>query len=88
MSDTIVRSRIYPVIKAKAAILFDRLGLTLSDAIRLFLYQSVAEKRLPFTVSLPNAKTLMALDELANKQVLKKTSIKQLKADWDEACEK
>ena len=38
MTDCIVRSRIDPHIKAEAIKLFEGMGLTISDAIRLFLY--------------------------------------------------
>jgi len=57
MSDCVIRSRIDPYIKAEAVELFEHMGLTLSEAIRLFLYQTVAEKRIPFSINLPNAKT-------------------------------
>jgi DNA-damage-inducible protein J len=88
MTDCVIRSRIDPRVKAKAVKLFDHMGLTLSDAIRLFLYQSVAEKRIPFPIQVPNATTLAALQEMKHPKSLEKTSLKQLQKDWDNACEK
>lgn len=88
MTDCVVRSRIDPHIKEEASEIFQNMGLTLSDAIRLFLYQAVAEKRLPFSVHIPNAKTQAAIHEAKDLKNLKKTSIEQLKKAWEEACER
>lgn len=58
MSETVVRSRIDSSIKLEAQALLERFGLTMSDAIRLFLHQVVIEKGLPFEVKLPKAEAL------------------------------
>jgi DNA-damage-inducible protein J len=57
-----VRSRIEPELKDDAIDILDRIGLSLSDAIRLFLRQVVATKGLPFEVKVPAA-TLTAMQE-------------------------
>ncbi len=38
-------------------------GLKMSDAIRLFLHQMVAENDLPFETPAPSAKTRLAMEE-------------------------
>lgn len=58
MSETVIRSRIDSCIKLEAQALLERFGLTMSDAIRLFLHQVVIEKGLPFQVKLPKAEAL------------------------------
>jgi len=58
MSETVIRSRIDSSIKLEAQLLLERFGLTMSDAIRLFLHQVVIEKGLPFQVKLPKAEAL------------------------------
>jgi addiction module RelB/DinJ family antitoxin len=58
MSETVIRSRIDSSIKLEAQSLLGRFGLTMSDAIRLFLHQVVIEKGLPFQVKLPKAEAL------------------------------
>lgn len=58
MSETVIRSRIDSSIKLEAQSLLERFGLTMSDAIRLFLHQVVIEKGLPFQVKLPKAEAL------------------------------
>ena len=83
MVDTVIRSRIDKNVKVKATHLFEHMGLSMSDAIRLFLYQSIAEQGLPFQIRLPNAKTVAVLRDIRkNRQKLKKTSLKQLEKDW------
>ncbi len=54
MSKETIRSRIDSDTKDKAQAIFESLGLSMSDAIRMFLKQSVLEKGLPFQVKLPN----------------------------------
>lgn len=85
MTDCIIRSRIDPHIKAEAVQVFEHMGLTLSEAIRLFLYQSVAEQRIPFSIAIPNPTTQAAIHEIVHKRKLEKTSLKQLREDWDDA---
>ena len=58
MSETVIRSRIDSSIKLEAQALLERFGLTMSDAIRLFLHQVIIEKGLPFQVKLPKAEAL------------------------------
>jgi DNA-damage-inducible protein J len=88
MSDCVVRSRIDPKVKAKATKVFEHMGLTLSEAIRLFLYQSVLEKRIPFSINIPNAVTYAALEATERGEGLEKTSLNRLKKDWNDACAK
>lgn len=82
MTDCIIRSRIDPHVKAEAVHIFEDMGLTLSEAIRLFLYQSIAEQRIPFSINIPNAETRAALEAIKHGEGLEKTSLAQLKKDW------
>jgi len=88
MTDCVVRSRIDPHVKAEAAQIFGDMGLTLSEAIRVFLYQSVAENGIPFSINRPNATTRNALEAIKRGEGLEKTSLDQLTKDWDKECEK
>ena len=63
-TDTVVRARIDSDTKARAAEALQAMGLTVSDAIRLLLLRVAEEKRLPFTVQVPNAATVKAMEEL------------------------
>ena len=63
-NDTIVCARIDHNTKAQATKTLHAMGLSVSDAIRLLLLRVAAEKRLPFLVSVPNAVTVEAMQEL------------------------
>jgi DNA-damage-inducible protein J len=63
-SDSVVRARIDSDTKARATAALDAMGLSVSDAIRLLMFRIADEQRLPFSVQVPNAKTVKAMDEL------------------------
>ena len=63
-ADTIVRSRIDADTKERAAAALEAMGLTISDAIRLLLLRVADERRLPFEVKVPNARSRRAMREL------------------------
>ena len=83
MTDCVVRSRIDSHIKIEAMAVFEQMGLTLSEAIRLFLYQSVAQHSIPFSVNIPNAKTRTVIEEIEQGKGITKTSLQQLKQEWN-----
>ncbi len=59
-----VRCRIDPKTKEDAAEVIESMGLTVSDAIRLFLTRVASEGAIPFELRVPNAKTVAAITEL------------------------
>lgn len=63
LKTTDVRSRIEPDLKDRASEVLAACGLSLSDGIRLFLRQVVAQEGLPFAVKTPNATTIAAMKE-------------------------
>jgi DNA-damage-inducible protein J len=58
-----IRARVDAGLKARAEAVLDKLGLTASDAIRLFYKQVALQKGLPFEVKIPNAATRRALKD-------------------------
>lgn len=65
MSKTeIIRARVDSKLKADAEAVLHKLGLTASDAIRLFYRQLALRNGLPFDVKLPNAETRQAMYEI------------------------
>jgi DNA-damage-inducible protein J len=60
-----IKVRVAPEVKTEAERLFARFGITVTDAINIFLHQSLMVGGLPFEVKLPgyNAKTEAALRE-------------------------
>lgn len=63
-ADTYVRARIDEATKREAAAALERMGLSVSDAIRLLMRRVADEHRLPFDVMVPNAETRAAIAEL------------------------
>ena len=55
--------RVDEKIKAEAAETLEAMGLSVSDAVRVFLTRVVAEKRIPFDTKVPSAETRAAKDE-------------------------
>lgn len=84
MSTVAVQSRVSPELKEQAEAVFAALGLSTSDAIRMFLQQTVNTGGLPFQPSTrrPNAETLEARREIESGggQVFRTTA--DLFADW------
>lgn len=60
---TMVHVRVDEHIKAQAAETLAAMGLSVSDAVRVFLTRVVAEKRLPFALQVPNVETRAAMAE-------------------------
>lgn len=58
-------------IKAKAEAVFDQLGITPSQAIKMFYRQVSLQQGLPFEVRIPNAETVEAMRELDEGQDLR-----------------
>ena len=60
-TDSVVRARIDATIKDEATEALAAMGLSVSDAIRLLLTRVAADKALPFSVKVPNARTRKAI---------------------------
>jgi DNA-damage-inducible protein J len=67
-STTMVHVRVDEKVKAEAAATLAKMGLSMSDAIRMMLVRVAAEKALPFQVKVPNATTVKAMRSLERKQ--------------------
>ena len=67
-TDSVVRARIDSDTKARATAALEAMGLSVSDAIRLLMLRIADEQRLPFSVQVPNAKTVKAMEELESGQ--------------------
>jgi DNA-damage-inducible protein J len=81
MAESVVRSRIDPVVKLEADRVLRSMGITLSDGIRLFLFQVIAEKALPFKIKTPNKRTIAAM-QAARKGKVEPTDLRTLRKSW------
>ena len=59
-----IRARVSPDLKEKAETIFQRLGLSVTEAITLFYNQVTLNKGLPFEVKIPNTVTRQAMQDL------------------------
>ena len=59
----VVRARIEPTLKSEVEKLFAKLGLTATEAVRLFYRQVKLHQGLPFTVTIPNSTTLKVFED-------------------------
>lgn len=53
MKDAVVRARVEPRLKAEAETVFECLGISTTEAIRMFLTQVKMRRGLPFAVEIP-----------------------------------
>ena len=60
---TMVHVRMDEQTKAQATEALAAMGLSVSDAVRVFLMRVAAEKQLPFALKVPNAETRIAMAE-------------------------
>ncbi len=80
-ANSVVRARIDQRIKDEASAILGAVGLTVSDAVRMMLVRTVAEKALPFDPLVPNAKTIRALKAARRGELRKAANIGELMAD-------
>jgi DNA-damage-inducible protein J len=60
----IIRARIDSATKAKASAALAKMGLSVSDAIRMMMHRVAEEEKLPFEVRVPNKASREAIGEL------------------------
>jgi DNA-damage-inducible protein J len=58
-----VHVRVDEQVKAQATETLAAMGLSVSDAVRVFLMRVIAEKQMPFALKVPNAETRAAMIE-------------------------
>jgi len=63
MTTAMVHVRVDEKIKAQATEALAAMGLSVSDAVRVFLMRVVAEQQMPFALRVPNAQTRAAMEE-------------------------
>jgi DNA-damage-inducible protein J len=67
-----IHARVDPQLQKSAARVFSRIGISTTDAIRLFLRQVVLHKGVPFPIAIPNAQTVAAMKEANDPAALKR----------------
>jgi DNA-damage-inducible protein J len=70
-ANSVVRARIDERTKREAAAALKKIGLTVSDALRLLLVRVAKEKALPFEPLNPNAETVTAIKAARRGELVK-----------------
>jgi len=84
MKTAAVHSRIQPELKEQAEEILQRLGLSPTEAIRMFYTQITLRNGLPFEVTIPNDVTIKALEESRNGRNLERfDSTEELFESWN-----
>lgn len=78
-----IRARVEPELKSEAEAILKEVGLSSSEAMRLFLHQIVRQRGLPFEVKIPNAETMAAIEELEAGKGVSVNSLEDLLDDAD-----
>jgi DNA-damage-inducible protein J len=81
---TTVRARIEPKLKEDAEQILGKVGLTTSDAIRLFLEQVRLHRGIPFPLTIPTEETIQALAEVrSNTEIKAYDNVDEMFDSWD-----
>ena len=83
-ANAVVRARIDEDVKRRATQALDKMGLSVSDAIRLLMVRVADEQALPFDLHVPNEETIAAMKELEAGKGRRFGSIEALMADLNE----
>jgi DNA-damage-inducible protein J len=76
-----LHARVDPKLKASAERVFSKIGITTTEAIRLFLKQVELHKGMPFPIAIPNSETVAAMSEANDAAMLKRYgSFRELRA--------
>ena len=66
MSDTVIQVRINSNVRDQVEAIFAKMGMKTTEAIRMFLQQTINDEALPFHphIKKPNKRTLKSFDEI------------------------
>jgi DNA-damage-inducible protein J len=76
-----IHVRIDQNLKTKASKTFDAMGMSLCEAVRVFLTRVATDQAFPFELRVPNAETIAAMEAGDRGEVVKFGSIDELMAD-------
>lgn len=80
-ANAVVRARIDGRLKEEAAVILGAAGLTISDAFRMMLVRTVADRALPFDPLVPNEETIEAMKAARRGELVTVGGVDELLAD-------
>ena len=84
IKEAVVKARIEPSLKHETEIILNRLGISTTEAIRMFLTQVRLHGGLPFEVRIPNTATQAAINDLESGKGERLSSVDALFDDLDD----
>lgn len=88
---SMVHVRVDDKIKQQATAALETMGLSVSDAVRLFLRRVVTDQGFPLELKVPNAETRLAMaeaEEIARSRIARFVTADELFADLEKARSK
>jgi len=79
-----IQARIEPELKRSAEAIFNKIGISSGEAIRMFYSQVQLRGGIPFDVRIPNADTLKAMEELDSGKGERFNSADDLFNSWEQ----
>ncbi|MEY3807051.1 MAG: hypothetical protein RI893_27 [Pseudomonadota bacterium] len=83
MPSTVIHTPIDIEIDVKAKQILSNFGLSMNDAIALFLNQVVENNKMPFPIDLPNKETIAAIEDARTGNVHRYSSLETMWEDLD-----
>jgi DNA-damage-inducible protein J len=83
MPNTIIRTPIDDETNAKLKPILSALGLSMNEAITLYLNNIVETKKIPFSIDMPNKETIAAINDARNGKVERYSSLENMWADLE-----
>jgi DNA-damage-inducible protein J len=80
-ANAVVRARIDERLKEEASAILGAAGLTISDAFRMMLLRTVADRALPFDPLVPNEETIEAMKAARRGELVTAGGIDELLSD-------
>src|ERR1035437_8292422 len=80
-ASAMIRVRIDQKLKYQASKTLNAVGLSHSDAVRVFLTRAATDHAFPFELRVPNAKTIAAMEAGDRGEVVKLGSVEELMVD-------
>jgi DNA-damage-inducible protein J len=80
-ANAVVRARIDERLKEEASAILGAAGLTISDAFRMMLVRTVADRALPFDPLVPNEETIEAMKAARRGELVTVGGVDELLAD-------
>ena len=81
-----IRTNVYldSNLKKQAKEIYKQYGLSLSEAVNIFLAQSVFNRGIPFEIKIPNDETLQAINDVETGENYEEVTLEELSKKWQQ----